>query len=54
MVQEIACKKACLDFGGGNRNEPYLLLSSKNNDTNKLESCHTALDRNGAHKQDQR
>ena len=54
MVQEIACNKACLDFGGKNRNDPYLLLSSKNNDNNKLESWHTALDRNGAHKQDQR
>ena len=58
MVQEIACNKAYLDFvgggGWGDRNDPYLLLSCKNNDNNKLESWHTALDRNGAHKQDQR
>lgn len=52
MVQEIACNKACLDFGEKIETTPTgsFRVQMINN---KLKSWHTALDRNGAYKQDQ-
>ena len=53
MVQEIACNKACLDFGGKIEKTPTGSFRVQKMINNKLESWHTALDRNGAYKQDQ-
>lgn len=53
MVQEIACNKACLDFGGKIETTPTGSFRVQIMINNKLESWHTALDRNGAYKQDQ-
>jgi len=54
IIPGIACNKACLDFGGKIKMTPTGSFRVQIMINNKLESWHTALDRNGAHKQDQR